>query len=73
MSMNKSPVTKLSSINTKKDISLIDIMNTLKIMRNDIQLINSKLLTQENTSTAILYRMDNLSSKIISLKNENAE
>lgn len=73
MSMIKSPVSKPPLTNTKKDVSLVDIMNTLKIMRNDIQSINSKLLTQENTSTAILNRMDTLSAEIISLKNENAE
>ncbi|KAL4104729.1 hypothetical protein QTP88_020011, partial [Uroleucon formosanum] len=73
MSTNKSPVSKPPLTNTKKDVSLVDIMNTLKIMRNEIQSINSKLLTQENTSTAILNRMDTLSTEIISLKNENAE
>lgn len=73
MSLNKSPVSKPPLTNTKKDVSLVDIMNTLKIMRNDIQSINSKLLTQENTSTAILNRIDTLSVEIISLKNENAE
>ncbi|KAF0707033.1 Uncharacterized protein FWK35_00038285, partial [Aphis craccivora] len=73
MSSNKSPVSKPPLTNTKKDVSLVDIMNTLKIMRNEIQSINSKLLTQENTSTAILNRMDTLSTEIISLKNENAK
>jgi protein gp37 len=70
--MNKSPVTKPST-NPKKDVSLVDIMNTIKIMRNDTQSINSKLLTQENTSIAILNRMDSLSAEIILLKNENVE
>jgi len=71
--MNKSPVSKPPLTNTKKDVSLVDIMNTLKIMRYDIQSINSQLLTQENTSTAILNRMNTLSTEIISLKNENTE
>lgn len=70
MSLNKSPVTKPPSVNTKKYISLFDIMNTFKIMRYNMQSINSKLLTQKNTSTAILDRMDTLSAEIISLKNE---
>lgn len=48
-------------------------MDSLKIIRNDIQSINSKLLTQENTSTPILTRMETLSAEIISLKNENVE
>jgi len=73
MPMNKSPVTKPPSTNIRKDISLVDIMNTLKIMRNDIQSINTKFLTQENTSAAILNRMDTLSTEIISLNNENSE
>jgi len=71
--MNKSSVSKLPLTNTKKEVSLADIMNTLKIVRNDIQSINTKLLTQENTSTAILNRMDTLSTEIISFKYENAE
>lgn len=73
MPMNKSSVSKLPLTNTKKEVSLADIMNTLKIVRNDIQSINTKLLTQENTSTAILNRMDTLSTEIISFKYENAE
>lgn len=39
-------------------------MNTLKIVRNDIHSINTKLLTQENTSSAILARMDTLTAEI---------
>lgn len=40
-------------------------------MHNCIQSINSKLLTQENTSKAILTRMGTISADIISLKKEN--
>jgi cell division protein FtsB len=71
--MNKSSVNKSPSSVNKKEYSLADIMNTLKIMRNDIQSINTKMLTQENTSTAILTRMDSLSAEIASLKKENEE
>lgn len=66
--MVKSPST--SSV-SKQNYSITDIMNTLKIMRNDIQAINTKLLTQENTSSAILARMDTLTSEIFTLKKEN--
>lgn len=39
-------------------------------MRNGIQSTNTKLLTQEKTST-VLARIDIISAKIISLKTEN--
>lgn len=70
--MPKSP-TKLTPPVGKKDIFLADVWNALVGMRKDIQSINSKLLTQENTSTAILFRMDALSSEIVSLKKENED
>lgn len=54
--MQKSPTKPTPSVG-KKDISLTDVWNALVGMRKDIQSINSKLLTQENTSTAILSRM----------------
>lgn len=66
--MNNSPSTKRGA---KQDYSLTDIINTLTFLRNDIQAINTKLLTQENTSSAILARMDTLSTEIIALKKEN--
>jgi hypothetical protein len=56
----------------KKNI-LADILNTLKIMRNDIQSINTKLLIQVKISIAILPRLDSLSVEISSLKKENEE
>jgi len=56
---------------TKQNYSITDVMNTLKIVRNDIHSINAKLLTQENTSSAILARMDTLTAEIIALKKEN--
>lgn len=68
--MQKSP-TKPTPPVGKKDISLTDIWNALVGMQNDIQSINTKLLTQENTATAILSRMNALSSEIVSLKKEN--
>lgn len=73
MNNKKSPIQKSNSNGNKIEYSLVDIMNTLKIMRNDIQSINSKLLTQENTSIAILARMDSLSTELASLKKENEE
>jgi len=57
--MQKSP-TKTTLPVGKKDISLTDVWNALVGMQKDIQSINTKLLTQENTSTAILSRMDAL-------------
>jgi len=57
--MNKSPDSKTLSSLSKKGYLLTDIMGTLKITRGDNQ-INSKLLTQENTSSAILSRVDSL-------------
>jgi len=52
--MSKSPSNKAV---TKQNYSITGVMNTLKIVRNDIHSINSKLLTQENMSSAILARM----------------
>jgi len=66
--MNKSPSIKAV---TKQNYSITDVMNTLNIVRNDIHSINTKLLMQENTSSAILARMDTLTAEIISLKKEN--
>lgn len=45
-------------------------MNILQRIRNDIQYINTKLLTQEKTST-VLARMDNIAAEIVSLKIDN--
>jgi len=63
--MNKSPSIKAV---TKENYSITDVMNTLKIVRNDIHSINAKLLTQVNTSSAILARMDTFAAEIIALK-----
>lgn len=70
--MQKSP-TKPTPLVGKKDISLTDVWNALIGMRKDIQSINTKLLTQENTSTSILSRLDDLSSEIVFLKKENED
>lgn len=70
--MNKSPIKSIPS-RSIKEFSLTDIMNALTSMRKEIQSINSKLSTQENTSTAILNKIDALTSEIVSLKKENEE
>lgn len=60
MNNNKSPIQKTNLIEN----SATDVMNNLQIMHNDIQFINIKLLTQENTAIAILTRMDSLSTEM---------
>lgn len=45
-------------------------MNILQRIHNDIQYINTKLLTQEKIST-VIARMDNITAEIVSLKIEN--
>lgn len=73
--MQKSPSKPTPPVG-KKGISLTDVWNALIGligMRKDIQSINTKLLTQENTSIATLSRMDALSSEIVSLKKENED
>lgn len=65
--------TNLKGKNTKDDISLKDIMSSLKSLHTEIQSIKSKLLIQENTSSVILNKLETLTSDILSLKNENID
>jgi len=47
-------------------------MFSLKALHSEIQSIKTKLLTQGNTSSAILNRLETLSSDITMIKKENA-
>jgi len=60
--MNNSPSSKSRG---KQNYSVSDIMNTLKTICFDVKSINTKLLTQENTLTAILTQVDILTKEII--------
>lgn len=66
--MSFSSSVKAKSKANNDDYSLKDIMNSLKSMHSDIQSIKSKLLTQENTTDAILSKIDNLASDLLSFK-----
>lgn len=74
--MPKSPSIKSTSstdpkINHKGDYSINDVMSSLKSLHSEIQLIKSKLFTQEKTSERILEKTDSLAADILLLKNEN--
>lgn len=65
--------TNLKSKNNSDDISLKDIMSSLKSIYSEIQSVKSKLLIQENTSTVILSKLESLAADISLLKKENIE
>lgn len=63
----------LKAKNSSDDISFKDVMISLKAIHSEIRSVKSKLLIQENTSVAILDRLESLSSDIKLLKKENNE
>lgn len=65
--MPKSPSIKTASSSNPKtkrigDYSINDVMSSLKSLHTEIQLIKSKLFTQEKTSERILEKTDSLAS-----------
>lgn len=77
--MFRTPPTKSyssSSIKNKintDDVSLKDIMSSLKSIHAEIQSVKSKLQIQENMSSVILGKLESLSSDISFLKKENID
>lgn len=71
------PIKTASSSDPKtkniSDYSINDVMSSLKSLHSEIQLIKSKLYTQEKTSERILEKTESLAADILLLKNENIE
>lgn len=70
---NKTLVPSDSKTKIIGDYSINDVMSSLKSLHSEIQLIKSKLFTQEKTSERILEKTESLAADILLLKNENIE
>lgn len=74
--MPRSQLTKTASSSNPKtkhigDYSINDVMSSLKSLHSEIQLIKSKLFTQEKTSERILEKTDSLAADTLLFKNKN--